>query len=237
MRVWSVDWFNNPERVISRVVEAITNYEESLTSAPSSLTSAPSILTPNRVSPAFDISDAEVEQVKSNVVEYKEFSMAPSKAKTASDQKLATAILEVEQPMSLMQLCRRISNLREIPRVTPTLQTDIMNIARQSMYVVPDRKGFTVWLTEEASQNYTTYRQASGRDVTDIPMAEIKNVVLEAVTEQFSINTDSLSLIAAKKLGFTRRGTNVEEALAIATQELCDEGRIEIADGNIRCKE
>jgi hypothetical protein len=68
-------------------------------------------------------------------------------------------------------------------------------------------------------------------------MAEIKNVVLEAVTEQFSINTDSLSLIAAKKLGFTRRGTNVEEALAIATQELCNEGKIEIVDGNIRCKE
>ena len=163
--------------------------------------------------------------------------MAPSKAKTASDQKLATAILEVEQPMSLMQLCRRISNLREIPRVTPTLQTDIMNIARQSMYVVPDRKGFTVWLTEEASQNYTTYRQASGRDVMDIPMAEIKNVVLEAVTEQFSINSDTLSLIAAKKLGFARRGTNVDEALTIATQQLCAEGKIEIVDGNLRCRE
>ena len=237
MRVWSVDWFNNPERVISRVIEAITNYEESLTSNPSSLTSDPSILTPNRVSPAFDISDAEVEQVKSNVVEYKEFSMASSKVKTASDQKLATAILEVEQPMSFMQLCRRIAALRGISRVTPTLQSDIMQIAEQNMYVVRDRRGYTVWLSEEASRNYTIYRPASGRDVTDIPMVEIKNVVLEAVTEQFSINTDSLSLIAAKKLGFTRRGTNVEEALAIATQELCDEGRIEIADGNIRCKE
>jgi len=67
-------------------------------------------------------------------------------------------------------------------------------------------------------------------------MAEIKNVVLEAVTEQFSINTDSLSLIAAKKLGFTRRGTNVEEALSIATQELCNEGKIEMTDGNIHIK-
>ena len=139
--------------------------------------------------------------------------------------------------MSFMQLCRRIAALRGIPRVTPTLQSDIMQIAEQNMYVVRDRRGYTVWLSEEASRNYTIYRPASGRDVTDIPMAEIKNVVLEAVTEQFSINTDSLSLIAAKKLGFTRRGTNVEEALAIATQELCNEGKIEIVDGNIRCKE
>ncbi len=224
MRVWSVDWFNNPDRVIGRIIERMEN--------------APKAVENEIKAPAvFDISNEKVEEQTSNAVEYKEFSMAPSKAKTASDQKLATAILEVEQPMSLMQLCRRISNLREIPRVTPTLQTDIMNIARQSMYVVPDRKGFTVWLTEEASRNYTTYRQASGRDVMDIPMAEIKNVVLEAVTEQFSINSDTLSLIAAKKLGFARRGTNVDEALTIATQQLCAEGKIEIVDGNLRCKE
>ena len=68
-------------------------------------------------------------------------------------------------------------------------------------------------------------------------MAEIKNVVLEAVTEQFSINADSLSLIAAKKLGFTRRGTNVDEALTIATRELCNEGRIEIVDGIMHSKQ
>ena len=227
MRVWSVDWFNNPERVISRIIERITN-EESQTSSPS----------PNsyRPTPVFDISSEKEEEVQSNAVEYKECDLSVSAAKKLSDYKLVKAILEVEQPMSFMQLCRRVSALREAPRVTPTIQNSIMEVVEKSMFLVPDRKSYTVWLNEEVSQGYCNYRPASGRDVTDIPMAEIKNVVLEAVTEQFSINTDSLSLIAAKKLGFTRRGTNVEEALSIATQELCNEGKIEITDGNIHLK-
>ena len=232
MRVWSVDWFNNPERVIGRIIEKISSEENVGESASSLRGSAGG----EASSPTFDISNEKVEEVQSNALEYKEFGMAQSKVNTASDHKLATAILEVEQPMSFMQLCRRIAAWRGIPRVTPTLQTDIMQIAKQDMYVVPDRKGFTVWLNEEASHDYTTYRPASGRDVTDIPMAEIRNVVLEAVAEQFSINADSLSLIAAKKLGFTRRGINVDEALTIATQQLCDEGKIEITDGNIHLK-
>ena len=228
MRVWSVDWFNNPERVISRIIERITN-EESQTSSPS----------PNsyRPTPVFDISSEKEEEVQSNAVEYKECDLSVSAAKKLSDYKLVKAILEVEQPMSFMQLCRRVSALREAPRVTPTIQNSIMEVVEKSMFLVPDRKGFTVWFTEEACHDYMAYRPASGRDVTDIPMAEIKNVVLEAVTEQFSINADSLSLIAAKKLGFTRRGTNVDEALTIATRELCNEGRIEIVDGILHSKQ
>ena len=227
MRVWSVDWFNNPERVISRIIEKITN-EESQIDTPTPIT--------QHASSTFDISNEKVEEVQSNAVEYKECGLSASAAKKLSDFKLVQAILEVEQPMSFMQLCRRVGAFREAPRVTPTIQNSIMEIVEKNMFLVPDRKSYTVWLNEEVSQGYCNYRPASGRDVTDIPMAEIKNVVLEAVTEQFSINTDSLSLIAAKKLGFTRRGTNVEEALSIATQELCNEGKIEITDGNIHLK-
>lgn len=222
MRVWSVDWFNNPERVINRIIERIEN--------------APKEIVEKEAPAVFDISKEKVEQQKSNAVEYKECSISPSKATKLSDYKLAEAILQVEQPMSLMQLCRRICALRGVARVTPTLQNGIFDITQRSMYLVPDRKGYTVWLTEEASRDYSIYRPASGRDITDIPLAEIKNVVLEAVTEQFSINADSLSLIAAKKLGFTRRGTNVEEALTLATNELNAEGKIEITDGNLHLK-
>ena len=222
MRVWSVDWFNNPERVINRIIERIEN--------------APKEIVEKETPAVFDISKEKVEQQKSNAVEYKECSISPSKATKLSDYKLAEAILQVEQPMSLMQLCRRICALRGVARVTPTLQNGIFDITQRSMYLVPDRKGYTVWLTEEASRDYSIYRPASGRDITDIPLAEIKNVVLEAVTEQFSINADSLSLIAAKKLGFTRRGTNVEEALTLATNELNAEGMIEITDGNLHLK-
>lgn len=72
------------------------------------------------------------------------------------------------------------------------------------------------------------------RDIADIPMIEIKNAVLEAITEQFSIATDNLSLIAVKKLGFTRRGNNVDAAFRMAVDELVSQGLIIEEEGKLK---
>lgn len=221
MRVWSVDWFNNPERVISRILERIEN--------------APEVEVQTSKLAVFDISQEKIDEQKTNAIEYKEFQFNTLSPSASSSVGIAKAIMEVEQPMTLMQLCRRVCALRGIPRITPTIQKEFSDVAEANFFTVPDRKGLVLWLDEASSQSYTTYRPNSGRDVTDIPMAEIKNVVMEAITEQFSINTDSLSLIAAKKLGFTRRGTKVEEAFSLAIDELLEEKKIGITDNKLHC--
>ena len=109
-------------------------------------------------------------------------------------------------------------------------------IVNRCFYTCPDRKGITIWKDKESADSYVNYRPNSGRDVTDIPLAEINNVIIEAVREQFSIDTDSLSLIAAKKLGFSRRGAKVDEALKISIHQLIDNGIIEETDGKLRMK-
>lgn len=86
---------------------------------------------------------------------------------------------------------------------------------------------------KETADSYVHYRPNSDRDVTDIPLAEITNVVIEAVRKQFSIDMDSLSLIAAKKLGFARRGTKVDKALNIAIEQAIQKGIIQNSDGKL----
>lgn len=78
------------------------------------------------------------------------------------------------------------------------------------------------------------YRKNNGRDATEIPLVEVMNAITESVAEQFSINTDALTLIVAKKLGFTRRGTRVDQVLSDALAILISEGRIVNADGMLR---
>ena len=90
----------------------------------------------------------------------------------------------------------------------------------KSFHTAPDRNTRVIWLTQDASEGYTSYRQASGRDITEIPMCEIENVVLDAIKEQFSIDRESIKLIAARKLGFTRRGAKVDSALNEAIDHL-----------------
>ncbi|MCQ2196304.1 MAG: DUF4011 domain-containing protein [Bacteroidaceae bacterium] len=219
MRIWSVDWFNNPERVINRIVEQLE-------------------AEPAKEKPAqklhFDISKEKVEETVSKAKPYIEFKAnAASKAKVQKES-ICKDIVAAEQPISMMQLCRKVCALREMQRVTPTLQSEVANYCANNLYTQADRQGQVVWLDQASSMNYPWYRPDTMRDIADIPMIEIKNAVLEAITEQFSIATDNLSLIAVKKLGFTRRGNNVDAAFRIAVDELVKEGLVKEEDGKMK---
>lgn len=157
----------------------------------------------------------------------------PSPAEIAQNTIIAARIIEKEQPITLMQLCRRVCCMRGEARVTPTLMRNLAEIANNRYYTCPDRKSMTIWKDKEMAESYTNYRPNSGRDIADIPMAEIKNAVAETIREQLSIDTDSLTLIAARKLGFARRGAKVDEAMALAISQLTDQGSIEKTDNKL----
>lgn len=216
MRVWSVDWFNNQERVIKRIIDRIEN--------------AP-VQEEKFVAKKFDASQQEEKVVTTNAVHYEEY--IPNQNELSQNAVIAARIIEKEQPITLMQLCRRVCSMRGEARVTPTMIREFTEIVNSSYYTCPDRKGITIWKDKESADSYVSYRPNSGRDVTDIPLVEIMNVVIEAVREQFSIDMDSLSLIAAKKLGFARRGAKVDEALNIAIDQAIRNGIIQNSDGKL----
>ncbi len=222
MRVWSVDWFNNPERVLSRIEERLSQPQPAETPKPTAQT--------------FDISmiaEEEIEQTESGGDEYVVFEAAPSKVQRMSDKKLMTRIITAEQPVTFALLCRRVCALRGTPRVTPTMQ-------RAMGELIPlfyqDASG-ALWMTAADQQAYTHYRVSGGRDITDIPQVEIINVITEALREQVALSPDALTLIAAKKLGFTRRGNNMGVAFSNALDVLTSQGRIEKIGEHVRLKE
>lgn len=224
MRVWSVDWFNNPQRVLDRIVERMQSDK------------------PNEPAPVKQVFDVSKEAVvmamaSTQAKPYQEINLTPAEAAHFSDKALVENILKVEQPISFALLCRRFCALRELGRVTPTLQRSLADVISRSFFVEFENQGQTIWLTEEDSNNYPWYRPNSSRDITDVPMAEIKNVVLESIQEQFAIQMDSLTLLAAKKLGFTRRGANVDTAFKDAVQQLKASGQIDEQDCKLKIHE
>ena len=221
MRVWSVDWYNNKERVISRILETLGN---SCDESEPNATEQPTL---------FDLSDATLEAEESSVKTYVEYTSAGKTAAYLQSQRLIGEIVKVEQPITLMQLCRRVSLLRGNARVTPTVQQEVTAYTNANLYAADDGKSVVVWTDKAVSEDYPWYRPNSSRDVLDIPMIEIRNAMLEAVREQFAIDTDHLTLIAAKKLGFTRRGTNVDQAIHLALQQLLEAGQVEEKDGKV----
>lgn len=102
-------------------------------------------------------------------------------------------------------------------------------------YICPDRdeNNPVIWTDKGYADSYQNYRPNSGRDITDIPLIEIKNAVMETLKEQFSIDMDTLSLMAAKKLGYRNRGANVIEALNASISQLLKDGTIKEMDGKL----
>ena len=218
MRIWSVDWLNNPQRVIDRVMEQ-------LQAAPVKQETA----TPVK----FDISKEKVIEKPSFAREYQELKLSPEEAKAMTSRKLIQAIVHQEQPITLKTLCRRICTLRGDARVTSFVQDTTRDYVSQKFFLENDREGKVIWESEKDRDDYRWYRPAAGREISEVPMREIRNAVIEAVTEQFSISADALSLIVSKKLGFMRRGAKVDNAINEAFSQLVKEGVITDTDGSL----
>lgn len=218
IRVWSVDWFNNKERVISRIIEKINGGGDNTPP------SAPKL--------KFDLSKEKVQEKESMATDYRAHLTTPNMAKKLTELELMKRIVKQEQPITLNFLCRRIIALREESRVTPTLQQAVKSYANL-FYIDPSG---ALWLDEADRENYSTYRPDTDRDIQDIPEAEIINAIKETLNEQLAVKEDDLKLVAAKKFGFTRRGANVDAAFTHALETMKNAGMIEPAGEKLRLK-
>ena len=71
--------------------------------------------------------------------------------------------------------------------------------------------------------NIETYKR---RSIEDIPSIELEIVIKEIVTQNLSIPEEGLTLIAAKRMGFSRRGTNVDAALNEVLSRLIEQNKL-----------
>ena len=221
MRVWSVDWLVNPKRVLSRIESHLKENQSAIGPIEQSF---------------FDLSKEEVVKIENNLRDYVTY-VNNKDVNSMTDTQLIHEIIACEQPMTLMYLCRRFCTFRGIPRVTPTMLSAVTNIVNTSLYKQQIGSTITVWKTKGDADSFMGYRKNNGRDIAEIPLIEVMNAIKDSVKEQFSIKTDVLTLIAAKQLGFTRRGTKVDQTIKEALGILISEHQIIEKEGMLRLAE
>ncbi len=74
------------------------------------------------------------------------------------------------------------------------------------------------------------------RSIDEISAEDIRKVLLDVVNEQLSLPEDNATLLAAKRLGFTRRGPKVDAALQRAMRYLVANGMIVSKEGKLTKK-
>ena len=223
MRVWSPDWFRQPDLVIERILTRLNSLPES----PVKPQSAP-------VTSPFSITEAEIiaePTTSSAALEYPDTESYVSTSLEAFVREVVTR----EQPITYSLLSKRVAAFKSFTRVTPTI-TGIVDSLLPLFYTSLDREGFVLWKSQADQEHWEGYRPNTAetkRSIEEIPSVELMEVLLEVVKQNISIAPDAATLSAAKRMGFSRRGANVEAAFTYALEQLLKNGLLAENEGKL----
>ena len=262
MRVWSADWFLSKEQVADRIIERIEQLlaakDAPKEAAIESFVAAPPVSKAqkekNAEAPSRSerLSDIPFEVDESDIIEltndkekpYEEAQIAQRFQGTTSPNVLALqrrnvesdilAIIRKEQPVTLGTLRKRIMWIYNQPRTSDRL-AHCLSKGMEKVYVdplsTPDNP--TLWESAAAAEGYDTYRKASGRNIEDIPLVEVVNVVQMAMSQQLTAPLEELLRQIARLLGFARRTPKTDDAVMSAVKELERKGWLTNQGGTV----
>ena len=219
MRVYSIDWYENRERVISQILNELKEAESG----------QPAPVKPKQPQPSYvfsvkDVKRSEtIEDTERNARQrpYEEAQLPPSGIDKQSynpervyNRDAIRRILKVEQPVNDNYLCKILARHFGFGHSGTNIQRAVEHAA-PNFFREPllNGSGFTLWLDRESAEAYDTYRSPSSRTIAEIPDRELMNVIREIVAEEFSLPRERIASIAAKKLGFASSGTKISEAV------------------------
>ena len=262
MRVWSADWFLSKEQVADRIIERIEQLiaakdapkeapMESFVATPP-VSKAPTDKGTAAPSRSERLSDIPFEVDESDIIEltndkekpYEEAQIAQRFQGATSPNVLALqrrnvesdilTIIRKEQPVTLGTLRKRIMWIYNQPRVSDRL-THCLSKGMEKVYVDPlsSPDNPPLWENVTAAKAYDTYRKANGRNIEDIPLIEVVNVVKMAMSQQLTAPVEELLRQIARLLGFARRTPKTDDAVMSAVSHLERQGWLTNQGGTV----
>lgn len=223
MRVWTLDWLDNPQKVIESIAEKIHKAIDKSDKNPVKEVTVKAV--PDAVK--FEKLDmTSPENSVSRKRSYRSFSIKPygtsdnfyepdSRNKIRS---LMMSIIETEAPISRKALFKKVLSAWGITRfgnkIESILDTVITFVDKTETV---DNGNIFYWSKNQTPSEYSVYRVDDQSDVKrsidDISSYEILNAVIEVLSEQISLHTDDLVKETAKKLGYSRTGTLIDSTV------------------------
>lgn len=247
LRVWCMDWWDNPQKELKRIQETLKNTQEEIKSSATRISPViekPIFLSTN----ASKNAPALHEKTTIKSAPLYETAMLPVKFLSAEDfvepyntcsiQQKIELTLQKEAPISVSLLTRRVVQSYGISRAGSRIQSH-MNMILQKMRIKTTTQGDTVflWRNVQNPDTYVGFRfNADGdnkRDIRDVPVQEIANAIYVVLYEQVSMNRYDLLRETANKLGYTRMGNNMIAAMELAIAYAQQQGGLMIGSSGI----
>lgn len=237
MRVYSIDWYENRDRSIKQILEELEDTETTEAKPEVERENLPlKTFSTDHFKKTDVIKELEKNQGQIPYVEAEVTVPAIDKSAydpTASyNAKVIRQILAKEQPITENYLCKRLARLFGFGHAGANVQKAV-TLATSKFYRDPLSLGgvSSLWLDEEKSKDYKTYRSPSPRSITEIPVREVMNAVREIILEEFSLPKEKIPTIAARKLGFSNAGAKITETINAILDMMLQKGDIREVNG------
>lgn len=251
-KIFSTEWWEKPDKVISSIVEAIRLAEENKSKAPVTpppptpapfinqelKSAAPLVVSApvNRSSKpgnavTYEVSMLDAVQVNSG----EDFFLPQNRGRIKAQ---IFNILQTEAPISQNLLCKRVLAAWGITRMGARISTHFDGIYGP-MGIISTRNGQQTffWNNGQQPNSYALYRvplnDAQKRDADDLPPQEIANAVREILKNQISLAKADLVRETAKLFGYARIGTNVELVMQAGIAMAIELGYAALKDGRV----
>lgn len=239
MRIWTLDWLDDRERVKNEI-------KQTLDSIPLKQQSTKEEIQPLKEQVVFE--KVKAADVMKNMTASYVSATIPIRgvsedyyAERTQEQikEVIAMIVEQEAPISKKLLMRKVLSAWNISRGGARVE-NIFNAALKQMKVklTKDQEAAFVWKESQDPQHYSIYRveDAFGnkRTMDDVPSQEILNGVSEVLNEQVSLTMDDLVRETAKKFGYSRLGKVIQNAVGYAILQGINRGTLrKMENGNV----
>lgn len=222
IKTWSLDWWENPEKVIFRIISAARDIlKNGKLVEPSEVSESPQL---NHQVEAESVYLPEAKLVRTyqkaqlDIVlsrSSEEFLFDINKRKIISQIR---AVMDTEAPISKTLLCKRVLSAWGIARNGARISS-YFDLLFSEMAIHEIKHG-----TQSFLWNYKQYplaedhfriaiKEDDKRDADDLPPEEVANAVAKILREQISLTKVDLVREAAKIFGFAKVGGNVDGAM------------------------
>lgn len=238
-RIWSTDWFRNPDRELRKVAEAI---EAAKTHIPSDHNDSPEN---NAQGSYYSEEETEIEvdktvqptpEPKTNSLTEK-YRLAELIISTNGRDLHAVPLIamsnwiqrvvEIESPVHIDEVARRIGGAAGVKKIGNRIRTAIETAAMQAARSksVKIRGEFLYWTGQEhvSVRNRSELPNAS-RKLELIAPEEIQIAIKQLVSDSFGIEQDDLSREVCKLFGFVTVSANMRQKVEEAINEMIEHG-------------
>lgn len=226
-RIWSTDWFRNPERELEKAVEAIGRAKTIMPTNPATEEPAVKI---ERADTKQELDDAqstfyETAQLSLNNTFGSDLHLVP--VRHLSDW--VVEVVEAESPVHIDEVARRICDAVAIKRRGTRIRSAIESASRLAVRderVVQD--GSFLGLPKQATfvARDRSRLPAASRKIELVAPQELEAAVLEAVQTSMGLPRDEIPNVAARHLGFNRAGAAIDDAFQDAVDNLIKAERL-----------